>query len=305
MSKRHRRMTRKDFLKKSGAGLAGIVAGEALGANPLRLFGRNEPLLQTRVLGRSGIRAAALGFGAARTMEPSLLGAALDRGINFIDTGRTYFNGNNERMIGDVLAGSRKDVILQSKMFVRPPEGDRSPGAFTALRREMESNLAASLKALRSDYIDILLVHEATDVRVLMNETVMEFFFEAKKNGRIRAHGFSCHNGLELLRAANESRFYDILMAPYNHRGAYVHSLSGKSNAWDQARVEKELEEAAKNGLGVVVMKTCSGGPYAPAGAERPSFRGAVRWVLEHPFVGVAVVAMSNLDEMEEDLEAN
>jgi hypothetical protein len=298
-------MTRKDFLKKAGAGLAGIVAADALASAPAQApAGPAAKILRTRVLGRTGIKATAIGFGAARTMEPALVRAALDRGITFLDTGRTYFNGNNERMLGGVLEGIRKDVVIQSKMFVRPREEDVSKVDWSSVRREMESNLEASLRALRTDYIDILLVHEATDVRVLMHETVTEFFAAAKSKGRIRAHGFSSHNDLGLLGAANESKFYDILMAPYNHKGAYVHSLSGKTNSWDQPSVEKEFAEAAGNGLGVVVMKTCSGGPYAPPGAKRPSFAGAVRWVLDHPFVGVAIVAMANLEEMEEALAA-
>jgi aryl-alcohol dehydrogenase-like predicted oxidoreductase len=297
------RMTRKDFLKKAGAGLAGIVAAEALGSGEQRAPAAPErKALETRVLGRAGIRTTALGFGAARTMEPSLVKAVLDRGITFFDTGRSYYNGNNERMLGGVLAGVRKDVIIQSKMHIQP-RGD-SAEAWSSLRREMESGLAASLRALKTDYIDIVLFHDATDVRVLMHETVTGFFAEAKTKGRIRAHGFSCHNEPELLRAANVSRFYDIVMAPFNHKGAYVHSVSGSRNAWDQAGVEKEFAVAAGNGLGIIVMKTCSGGPYAPAGTGQPSFAGSVRWVLDHPFIGVAVVAMANLAEMDEDLAA-
>jgi aryl-alcohol dehydrogenase-like predicted oxidoreductase len=304
MSKKQTRMTRKDFLKKSCAGFTGLMAHKVLNKSPLRFLGKNDTPLEMRGLGRSGIRATALGFGAARTMEPSLLKTALDSGINFIDTGRTYFNGNNERMVGDALGGIRKDVIIQSKMFVRPREGDSPAGAFDALRKEMESNLQASLKALQTDYIDIMLIHEASDIRILKNETVMEFFSSAKEKGRIRAHGFSCHDEIELLQFANESGFYDIIMLPFNHKGSYVHMLSGKSREWDQPRIEIELEKAHKNNLGVVVMKTCSAGPYAPAGADRPSFRGAIQWVLDHAYVGVAAVAMSNLDEIKEDVQA-
>ncbi len=299
------RMTRKDFLKKAGAGLAGIVAADALGVPaPIPPVAPAAKTLRTRILGRTGIRTTALGFGAARTMEPSLVQAALDRGITFVDTGRTYFNGNNERMLGGVLAGRRKDVVIQSKMFVRPGEADFASIDWPAQRKGMEANLEASLRALRTDVVDILLVHEATDLRVLTHETVMDFLAGAKRQGKIRAHGFSCHNDLGILRAANASKFFDIIMTPYNHKGAYVHSLSGKTNAWDQAAVEKELAEAAGNGLGVVVMKTCSGGPYAPPGTGSPTLPAAIRWVIDRPFVGVAIVAMADLEEMAADLDA-
>jgi aryl-alcohol dehydrogenase-like predicted oxidoreductase len=304
MMTKPQRMTRKDFLKKAGAGLAGIVAADALGAAAPAPWERREgKALRTRILGRTGIKSTALGFGAARTMEPALVHAALDRGITFFDTGRSYFNGNNERMLGGALAGVRKDVIIQSKMKVQP-KGD-SAEAWSSLRKEMESGLEASLRSLKTDYIDVWLFHDTTDVRVLMHETVTEFFAAAKSKGRIRAHGFSCHNELELLRAANASKLYDIVMTPYNHKGAYVHSVSGSRLAWDQPGVEKELAEAAANGLGVVVMKTCSGGPYAvPGGTEKSSMEAAIKWVIDRPFVGVAIVAMANLEEMDEDLKA-
>ena len=304
MSKRQTGMSRKDFLKKSCAGFTGLMACDVLNKSPLKFLGESAGPLQKRVLGRSGIRATALGFGAARTMERGLLHAALDSGINFIDTGRTYFNGNNERMLGEALRTVRKDVIIQSKMFVRPREVDLQGGRSEAIRKTMESNLQASLKDLQTDYIDIMLIHEATDIRVLKNETVMDFFASAKEKGLIRAHGFSCHDEIEYLQYANASGFYDIIMVPFNHKGSYVHMLSGVAKEWDQPRVEIELEKLHKNNFGVVVMKTCSAGPYAPAGADRPSFRGAIQWVLDHAYIDVAAVAMSNFDEIKEDVQA-
>jgi aryl-alcohol dehydrogenase-like predicted oxidoreductase len=298
-------MTRKDFLKTAGAGLAGLVAVDALGAvvGPPPPGTSGAKPLRTRVLGRSGIRTTALGFGAARTMEPSLVQAALDRGITFFDTGRSYFNGNNERMLGSALAGVRKDVILQSKMKIEP-QGD-SVEVWSSLRKTLEANLASSLKALRTDYLDVFLFHDVTDVRVLTHDVVTEFFAAARAAGRIRAHGFSCHGEPELLRAANASKFYDVIMTPYNHAGAYVHSVSGSRLSWDRPSVEKELAAAHAGGLGVAVMKTCSGGPYAPPGESGPpSMAAAIKWAIDRPFVGVAIVAMANLEEMEEDFPA-
>lgn len=303
MSKRRKEITRKDFLKTSCTGLTGFIAYDVLKNNPLNLLGQDKPRLQIRVLGRTGIRTPALGFGAARTMEPSLLRAALDYGMTFIDTGRSYFNGNNERMVGEIVKGIRKDVIIQSKMKVSLRTGGSTAEAAQALQKEMESTFKACLKALQTDYIDIMLVHDATSPEVVKNETIMEFFSKAKKKGQIRAHGFSCHDEIEILQAANESVFWDIIMLPFNHKGSYVHTLSGASKEWDQPRVEIELERAHKNNLGVVVMKTCSAGPYAPQGVGQPTFAGAIRWVLDHAFIGVAVVAISSFDEMEEDLK--
>ena len=304
MSSRRKEMTRKDFLRTSCAGLTGLLAPKALKGQSPDSRGRDKRPLPTRLLGRTGIRTPPLGFGASRTMEPSLLAAALDKGMTFIDTGRSYFNGNNERMVGDVVKGRRKDVIIQSKMKVNVRKDGSAAETAVALRRAMESAFAASLKALQTDYIDLMLIHDAGRPEVLTNETVMEFFAAAKKSGRIRAHGFSCHDEIDILHAANASGFWDIIMTPFNHKGSYVHSISKSSREWDQPRVISELEKAHAASLGVVVMKTCSGGPYAPPGADRPTFGAAIRWVLDHPFVGVAAVAMADVEEMAEDLKA-
>jgi len=297
-------ITRKDFLKKSYKGLSGLIAYDVLRKGPLSLLEQEKILLTKRTLGRSGIKSTALGFGAARTMEPALLLAALEQGINFIDTGRNYFNGNNERMLGKALSGIRKDVVIQSKMKVRLREMGSQSSASQSLWKHMESSLQASLKALQTDYIDIMLIHDAGKTQVLENETVMEFFSSAKKKGWIRAHGFSCHDEIELLQSATESGFYDIIMLPYNHKGSYVHMLSGNYYEWNQPRVEIELKKAQKKNLGVVAMKTCSAGPYAAAGASQPSFAGAIKWVLDHSYISVAAVAMSNFDEIKENVQA-
>ncbi|MFA9454414.1 MAG: aldo/keto reductase [Candidatus Aminicenantaceae bacterium] len=304
MEKNDRKITRKEFLKKSSAGITGLVALNVLKKSPLRLWGNSDSGLVKRVLGRSGIEPTVLGYGASRSMEPSLLMEALGSGINFIDTGLSYFNGNNQRMIGETLQELRKDVIIQSKIRVRLRGSDSSEYTPGAIRKSMESDLQACLKALSTDYIDIMLIHDPGEVDVLTNETVMEFFAAAKKQGVIRAHGFSCHDEIPLLEIANESRFFDIIMLPYNHKGSYVHMNSGRSSEWDQPRVEVELKKAHKNNLGIVAMKTCSAGPYVFKNSQAPSFQGALEWVLDHDFISAIAVAMSNRDEIQENLRA-
>ncbi len=301
MSKNKQTITRKEFLKKSCAGLSGLVALDLLKKHPVSQSTGGKSSLEKRVLGRSRIEATVVGYGASRSMEPSLLLAALDHGMNFVDTGRSYFNGNNERMVGQALKGIRQDIVIQSKMRVRLRGDEDSGERGASIRKSMQASLEASLEALQTDYIDIMLIHDASDVRVLENETVMGFLSSAKQKGIIRAHGFSCHNVIEVLESANRTKFYDIIMLPYNHKGSYVHMLSGRSSEWDQPRVEIELEKAHRNQLGVVAMKTCSAGPVAFVGAPKPSFKGALRWVLDHAFVGTMAVAMSNMDQIKEN----
>jgi len=300
MRKKDRKnITRKDFIKKSSTGLLG--AGICLN-HPFSFFGQSGDSVK-RILGRTGLAVTPVCFGASRSQLPALSKAAIREGINFIDTGRSYANGQNEVMVGKVIKDIRKNLIIQSKVKVQIWEkGDalKSLAVQKKIKSIMQKSLEESLKALQTDYIDIWLLHGPVKEEIVMNETIMEFFAHAKEEGRIRACGFSTHsNQVELLQAANESKFYDVVMVAYNHKGSFVHSESGYFSAFDRKGIERELKKAYKNNMGVIAMKTCSGGPYA-TGNHEPAFSGAVKWVIDQPFVHAAAVAMANFEEIQE-----
>jgi hypothetical protein len=162
--------------------------------------------------------------------------------------------------------------------------------------------METSLKALRTDYIDIMLIHGASDPKVIYQEDVMAFFEKAKKEGKIRAYGYSSHsNQIELLRASNQKKFYEVIMVPYNHKGSYIHMSSGSYSEWDQPALEVEMDKAKKRGVGMIAMKTCSGGPYAPEGQTEPSFENALRWILAQDKIHTMAVAMANFEQIEEN----
>jgi len=168
----------------------------------------------------------------------------------------------------------------------------------------METSLNQSLKDLRTEYIDIMLLHGIRTPDIINHETVKEFLMEAKKTGKIRACGFSSHaNQIELVRDANRDNFYDVIMVPYNHKGSYVHSRRGYYNEWDQSALEEEFKRAEKNGVGIVAMKTCSGGPYSPDGVSQPTFRNALEWILSHSYISTMAVAMGNFKQIKENLQ--
>jgi aryl-alcohol dehydrogenase-like predicted oxidoreductase len=302
---KNNKLTRKEFIEKSSKAVLGFgIVG--LGANKYSPAGGNESDGKT-TLGRTKIRVFPLGFGASRTMEPALVQAAIDGGMNFLDTGRSYSRGQNEIMVGKVIAGMRDKVVIQSKLRVRfREEGERSSQEIVKETLDnMSSSLEASLKALGTDYIDIMLIHGASSVEDAYHEAVLEFFTSIKKKGIIRAHGFSSHtNQVELLRAANRNPFYDVIMIPYNHKGSYIHSNSGSYSEWDQPALEIEMEKAKKHDIGLIAMKTCSGGPYASDDTEPPSFDQALAWVLKQDKVHAMAVAMGNFAQIEENLKA-
>ena len=300
MKKKKTPISRKEFIKKSSAGLlgAGIIVNK-----PLYLQdAQKRPIIN--VLGRTGLKISPVGFGASRTQSPALTLAAIDSGINFIDTGRAYANGQNEVMIGKIIKDIRKDLVIQSKVLIQPGEkGEalKTSDAGKKIREIMQKSLHESLKALQTDYIDIWLLHRPSSLEMLNHETVWDFFTQAKQEGKIRAWGFSTHSKqVEMLKSANKSRFFDVIMISYNHKGMYIHSKYGNHGEWDQQVVEAELKIAHKNNIGIIAMKTCSGGPYSIDGNEPPTFGQAVKWVLDKPWVDNAAVAMANFDEINE-----
>ncbi|MCH7657028.1 MAG: aldo/keto reductase [Bacteroidetes bacterium] len=287
------KISRRFFLGLFSAGFFG------LGLKANISFGVKPSLLNVNKfkLGRTGISVTPLAFGASRTQESGLLKAALDSGMNFLDTGRSYAAGQNEVMVGKTIKEMRKQVVIQSK--VRVPF---KPGEKDEITRHLQKELEISLKALQTDFIDILLYHGATNEDLLFDKSVIDFFRSAKEKGLIRAHGFSTHsNQVELIKANNRQGFYDVVMVPVNPHGAFVHSNSGWETSWDQGALFTELREARKNGVGVLAMKTCSGGPFAYDKPGQPTFPGAIRWVIDQPEVDCAVAAMANFKEIAEN----
>jgi len=293
-------LSRKKFIKAI-TGITGLclIPGSAKPAY-------TEPVTVMRTIGKTGIMVNPVCFGASRTNEESLIKYAAEKGINMIDTGRGYANGNNERIVGRAIDGIRKNIILQSKIRLDANEltsrGKGQKGA-AEIKNILYSKLSESLKALNTGYIDIMLYHDASEEDLLFHDETMKFFSEMKKAGVIRAHGFSTHNDLMSLSERNNSEgFYDIVMLPFNHKGSFIHSVTGRFEEWDQNKLMLILEESHRKGIGVVAMKTCSGGKYSPSPGSEPSFRGAVSWVLQHEFISAAAIAMASFEQVDDHM---
>ena len=294
------KISRKEFLVKTFSGVT------ALGLIPVQLNEVVQGEVQLRKLGNTGILVSPLCYGAPRTNDESLIKYSIEKGMNVIDTGRSYGNGNNERLVGRAVSGARNKVVIQSKIRLEmselPSKGKGKKGA-EEIRYALSSKLESSLKAINSDYFDILLYHDALDENLLFHNETMMFFDEMKKSGKIKAHGFSTHNDcMNLLSRNNIEGFYDTIMVPFNHKGSFTHSLSGSYAEWDQNKLIAILTDAGEKGKGVIAMKTCSGGPYSPSAGITPDFTEAVKWVLQHKFISSAAVAMSSFEQVNQHL---
>ncbi len=293
-------ISRKKFIISTITGITGI----SLINNSLNGMNITGPVLKT--IGRTGIRVTPVGFGATRTNEESLIKYAIDKGINFIDTGRAYGNGNNERLVGKAVSGRRANIIIQSKIRLEsselPSKGKGKKGV-EEIRQVLQTKLEESLKAIGTDYIDILLYHDAIDENLLYHSETMKFFSDSKKTGLIKACGFSTHNDyMNLHERNNTENFYDVIMVPFNHKGSFVHSVTGRYSEWDQEKLIGILEEAYEKGIGIVAMKTCSGGKYSPSPEVTPGYSEGVKWVLQKKYISVAAIAMANFEEINEHL---
>jgi uncharacterized protein len=293
-----KQMSRKEFFTKTLTAIAGV----SIISKSMNRF--LMPVPELKELGRTGISVSPVCFGATRTNDEALIKYVLSKGINFIDTGRSYANGNNEKLVGKAIAGMRRNVVVQSKIRLEadelPSKGKGRKGS-VEIKDALSKKLEASLKALNTEYIDILLYHEATDEKLLFHSETMKFFSDMKNKGTIKAHGFSTHNDfMNLPERNNAEGFYNAVMVPFNHKGSFVHSITGSYSEWDQSRLISVLTEAWEKGIGVIAMKTCSGGKYSPSADIKPSYKEAVLWVLHHKFISSASIAMSNFEQVNE-----
>ena len=205
--------------------------------------------MRKRRLGRTGLEVSELAFGGveigmpygidAATAMPGreeaiqLLHASLDAGIDFFDTARLY--GESESIMGEAFLGMRQRVIIGSKCrHLRSEDGSIPVGK--ALRDAIGSSLQESLKALRTDYLDLFMLHQA-DEEILGHPGIAELFTGLRRQGVIRATGVSVYLP-EDTRLAIDSGHWDVVQAPFN--------------LMDQ-RQAQSFAQAERRGVGIVV----------------------------------------------------
>ena len=153
--------------------------------------------MNTRPLGRTGLQVSEIGFGAWQLCNDDswggmdlqtahrLVHAAVERGINLFDTAPNYANMQSERVLGEALQGQRDKVVLVSK-FGHTPEG---PKVFTV--DWFWKSLEGSLSRLRTDYLDVLLLHNPPREMYAGTDPLWAAMDEARAQGKIRHYGAS------------------------------------------------------------------------------------------------------------------
>ncbi len=226
-----------------------------------------------------------------------LLNRALDLGINFIDTARLY--GESEAIIGRVLSGRRREFVLASKV----PSFHAESLTAGELRARVRSSVEESLRALRTDVIDLMMIHSAPS-EVILGGEVIGALEELRDEGSIRFVGASVYGEEAALLAIRSDR-YDALQIAYN--------------LLDRRPEKQVLAEAQAAGVGIVVRSVLLKGalthrwrqlPEALTGLRSAAARVeelangetaelAYRYVLNNPLIHTALVGTCRLDELE------
>ena len=162
-----------------------------------------------------------------------LVGAALDAGINFIDTAQAY--GNSEAILGRALRGRRHRAVLATKATVQA-DGKTLRG--NALRRAMLAGLESSLHSLQTDYVDIWQIHNVDADLLDQADLVAEIFSEARASGMVLWRGGSFY-GPDLPLAALELELFDTVQVTYS--------------LFDQRLADRLFPAAKRRGIGVLV----------------------------------------------------
>ncbi len=154
--------------------------------------------MRYRLLGHSGLRVSELclgtmtfgedwGWGASAEESRKIYDTFLDSGGNFIDTANVYTAGTSERLLGEFIEGQRERVVLATKYTNAAPGND--PNAAGNHRKSMVQALEASLKRLKTDYIDLYWLHIWDQITPV--EEVMRAFDDLVRQGKILYAGVS------------------------------------------------------------------------------------------------------------------
>ncbi len=209
--------------------------------------------MENRQLGNSGLFVSALGLGCmgmsfSYTPFPeknemiSLIRAAVDSGINFFDTAEVYGPFVNEELVGEALSPVRQKVVIATKFGFKPaPSGENRWSMLDSRPHHIKDVAEASLKRLRTDYIDLFYQHRVDpDVPI---EDVAGAVRDLIQAGKVRHFGLS-EAGVHTIRRA--------------HSVQPVTALQSEYSLWTRTPEKEVIPVLAELGIGFV--------PFSPLG---------------------------------------
>ena len=250
----------------------GLIAGTDIQVSPIG-FG-------TVKLGRDQQVKYPTGFTIPDDKEAgALLDLARSLGINFLDTAPAY--GTSEERLGTLLQGQRNDWVICSKVG---EEFENGQSRFDFSPEHIRFSIERSLKRLRTDYIDMVLVHsDGNDVDIIYNAGCLDVLADLKKTGLIRATGMSTKTVEGGILALDHS---DIAMVTYNLK--------------EQAE-KPVLDYAAANNKGILIKKALASGHACLAGED--PVEKSMELVFGHPAVSAVIIGTISPKHLRENVE--
>ncbi|MBC7927193.1 MAG: aldo/keto reductase [Bryobacteraceae bacterium] len=270
-------MQRRTFF--TGAAAASLAAAQSTTASklkpgdvPRRKFGKTG--VDVSIIGQAGGRFPMI----SREEAKAVTLRAYELGLNYFDNARLYGNGVSEEIYGEVLAPHRKELFLTTKSALYSRQG------------AME-DLDKSLKALRTDYVDLWQIHQVGEMKeveeIFGPKGSIEAFVQAKKDGKARFIGFTGHRDpavhLEMLKRFKD---YDTILMPLHP--ADPHYLSFEKQV---------LPVAIERGMGIQGMKSTANAKLLSVMAVRD----CIRYVLSQPIHCLAV-GCTTVGQIEDDV---
>lgn len=235
--------------------------------------------MQKRKLGRTGLEVSPIAIGGAafayahhtqnwdpmteegRQVVYATLNAALDRGINYIDTAPAYGNGYSETLIGEVMKTRRKECVLASKVW------------YELDHQGVIDSVHESLKRLQTDFIDILQIHgrmyTPVEVEHILKGGPLDALLELRQAGKIGHIGITTEEPWSVIPFL-EHEAIEVYQIAYN----FIY----------QAAARHFLIKAAKLDVGVVSMRTMTSGVL-----QREASFLAPQWQSAHDLYEVAL----------------
>jgi len=295
--------------------------------------------MKYRRLGKTEIYVSEIGFGAwgiggiskgATSYGPTddnssvrALNCALDRGINFFDTSNVYGEGHSEILIGKTFSKARDRIFIATKVGLINYE---EPSDFSI--KSLSKSLQGSLKRLKTDYIDLLQLHNPSPYIFQHNHEVLNWVDQLVKKGIIRAFGVSVRSpeegigAIEQLKADSIQVNFNLLdhraiesglmkSASINQVSLIARTplcfgfLSGKlyktkhfneqdhRSRWPSQQIQNWIEASKK----ILSCKTNS--------SAQTDTQFALRFCLSYPQITTAIPGILNDLEVEENIKAS
>jgi len=262
-------------------------------------------IMEMRKMENLGIETSLLGFGCMRFPvtaegkidEPAaeaMLDKAIASGVNYIDTAYPYHGGDSEPFVGRVLKKyDRKSFYLATKL----------PVWMIKTVEDAERIFEEQLSRLQTDYIDFYLLHAMNKGQwdAMLAAGVVDYCAKLKEEGRIKYYGFSFHDDYEVFEEIINYRDWDFCQIQLNYMD--VNEQAGM----------KGYQLATDKGIPLVIMEPIKGGSLAAYADditakfreldEKASIASfALRWVGSLPGVKVILSGMSNMEQVEDNL---